>query len=448
MSFTESFASTAQSVMAFGVDSAAVAALPDNALLAAHSLLTEHRRHSDVYAAFIAGEIERRSSREAGYSGLAQRSGFGSTEAMLQTLSPVTKVEAKRLVSAGILMASTLPTLWESALASTLAAGSLSIAAVDAIRRGLGPVADAAPAADLLAECERLITRAPSVSVDELTREARSARDRLDEAGISRREKQSRDNRYLKRWVRDDGMYQGSFLLDPEGGQHVFTALDAIIAPRRGVRFVDATAAARADAIVADPRTNDQLLADAFVEMVRLAVDADPSTLFGTRRPAVRVVVTEQALSTPDGHGFIEGDSQPVSRSTVDRFICDTGFIGIKFDRKHQVIDLGRTQRLFSDNQRLVISVRDGGCIFLDCTRPPSASEVHHINEWVRDGGLTNVADGVLLCRHHHMLLHNNHWRIIRLDDGYWLKPPRSQDPEQKLRRLVSKSALFAELRT
>jgi Domain of unknown function (DUF222) len=448
MSFTESFASTAQSVADLGMDASALAALPDDALLAAHSLLSDHRRHADIYAAFIAGEIERRSSREAGYSGLAQRKGFGSAEALLQTLSSVTRVEAKRLVTAGVLMASVPTALWESALSAALLSGALSIAAADVIRRGLGPVADAAPAADLLTESKRLIARVPSLSVDELAREARSARDRIDEAGIARREKQRRDNRYFKRWVRDDGMYQGSFLLDPEGGQRVFSALDAIVAPRRGVRFVDETAMAHADAILTDPRTDDQLLADALVDMVRLAVDADPGTIFGKNRPAVRVVVTEQTLSAPGGHGFIEGDSQPVSRSTVDRFICDTGFIGVKFDRKHQVIDLGRTQRLFSENQRLAISVRDGGCIFLHCTKPASASEVHHINEWSRDHGLTNVADGVLLCRHHHMLLHNNHWRIIRNDNEYWLKPPKSKDPDQRLLRLSSKSALFAELRT
>lgn len=78
MPFTESFASTAESVVALGTDASALAALPDDALLAAHSLLVDHRRHADLYAAFLAGEIERRSSRDAGYSGLAQSKGFGS----------------------------------------------------------------------------------------------------------------------------------------------------------------------------------------------------------------------------------------------------------------------------------------------------------------------------------------------------------------------------------
>ncbi len=454
MSLTESFAHTAQSVVALGlVDAPSLATLSDDSLLAAHSVLTEHRRHADSLAARLAGELKRRSSRDAGYSGLAQRKGFGSTEAMLQSLSPVSRIEATQLVRAGTLMASPPATLWESAIATALTSGSLAVAAAEAIRCGLSPVADSAPASDLLAECARLLERVALVSLDELRREARAARDRLDEAGIARREKQRRDNRYLKRWIRDDGMYQGAFLLDPEAGLHVFTALDAIIAPRRGVRFVDAatdastgnTADSTDASAVDDSRTRDQRLADALVDLVRLAVDADPGTLFGLRRPAVRVVVTEATLETAGGHGFLEGDAQPISRATIDRFVCDTGMIGIKFDRRQQIIDLGRTQRLFSATQRLAISVRDGGCIFPGCTKPPAGCEVHHITQW-RNGGRTDARDGVLLCRHHHMLLHNNHWQILRDRDQYWLKPPRSEDLQQHLRPLSTKSPLMREL--
>ncbi len=455
MSLTESFAHTAQSVVALGlVDAPALAALSDDSLLAAHAVLTEHRRHADSLAARLAGELERRSSRDSGYSGLAQRKGFGSTDAMLQSLSPVSRSEATQLVRAGVLMSTPPTTLWESAIATALTSGSLAVAAAEAIRCGLSPIADSAPASDLLAACERLLERVPLVSLDELRREARAARDRLDEAGIARREKERFDSRYLKRWVRDDGMYQGAFLLDPESGLHVFGALDAILAPRRSVRFVDTAtgpstrnaADSRDDSVETDTRTRDQRQADALVDIVRLAVDADTGTLFGLRRPAVRVVVTEATLEAAGGDGFLEGDAQPVSRETVDRFVCDTGMIGIKFDRRHQIIDLGRTQRLFSSPQRLAISVRDGGCIFPSCSKPPSGCEAHHITEW-RNGGRTDARDGVLLCRHHHMLVHNNHWQILRDDDDqYWLKPPRSEDPRQQLRPLDTKSPLMREL--
>ena len=447
MSLTASFASTATAVVALELaDAAALAALTDDTLLAAHALLTDHRRHAETVAAHLAAEIARRSSRDDGYAGLAQRHGFGSASGLLQNLSPVTATEATQLIAAGSLMAEPPSTLWEGALADALTSGLVSVAGADAIRRGLAPVADTASADELLAECRRLLARVTEVSIDELRREARSARDRIDEAGIARREKQRRDLRYLKRWIRDDGMYQGAFLLDPEAGLHLFTALDSIIAPRRGVRFVDAAAQAQADAVLADPRTDDQLLADALADMVRLAVDADPGALFGTRRPAVRVLVTEDTLRTNGGHGFLEGDAQPVSRNTVDRYLCDTGMMGIKFDRRGQVLDLGRTQRLFTEAQRLAISVRDGGCLFPRCTRPPASCEVHHITPWSR-GGSTDAADGVMMCRHHHMLLHNNQWSIHRDRHRYWLTPPPTHGADRRPMPLATKSLIMRELK-
>ena len=90
MAITEMFATTAQAVCALElVDAASITSLEEDALLAAHALITEHRRHADTLAARFAAELHRRSSRNAGHSGLAQRKGFGSTETMLQTLSPV-----------------------------------------------------------------------------------------------------------------------------------------------------------------------------------------------------------------------------------------------------------------------------------------------------------------------------------------------------------------------
>jgi len=402
----DTFADTARAVEAVVRDASV---LGDDELLAAIRVVANHRKHTDLIAARLASELARRSTRHAGHSGLAQRQGFGGAESFLQSVTPLTRAEATQLVRAGALMAAAEPLpLWQRLLSDGLNSGRLSVPAADPIRAGLDQVGESAPAVELLAACQRLLDRAPHLSVDELRREARAARDRLDQAGISRRECRRRDLRYLKRWVRDDGMYQGTFLLDPESGQHVFSALDAITAPRREVRFSESIPV---DGGV-DSRTDEQILADALVDVVRLAVDADPGTLFGSRRPAVRVVVTESTLAGPGGHGYFEGEPQPVSRDTVDRYLCDTGMLGIKFDRRQKILDLGRTQRLFSEPQRITISVHDG----------------------------------LLLCRHHHLLLHNNHWRIVRDDDGYWLIPPLSIDPAQVRRRLRSKSALMREI--
>ncbi|MEP6482771.1 MAG: HNH endonuclease signature motif containing protein [Rhodoglobus sp.] len=42
--------------------------------------------------------------------------------------------------------------------------------------------------------------------------------------------------------------------------------------------------------------------------------------------------------------------------------------------------------------------MRDGGCRFPGCDRPPSWCEAHHIVPWSH-GGRTDLADGLLLCR-------------------------------------------------
>src|SRR3990170_997063 len=205
----------------------------------------------------------------------------------------------------------------------------------------------------------------------------------------------------------------------------VAAAFENILIPRRGgPRFVEKAEKARAETLLNDPRTTEQIAADAFADIVRVAVDADPGTLFGSRRPAVRVVVTEHNLTTRTGYGQIEGHPDPVSAATVERLVCDTGLIAVKFDDNGQCINVGRNQRLFTERQRIGLAVRDGGCRFPGCDRPPAWCEAHHIDLWHRDTGKTDLADGILLCRRHHMLLHNNHWDIIRIGGGYWLRPP------------------------
>jgi hypothetical protein len=68
------------------------------------------------------------------------------------------------------------------------------------------------------------------------------------------------------------------------------------------------------------------------------------------------------------------------------------------------------------------------------------------VEQWVRDGGSTNVADGILLCRHHHLLIHNNGWEITRKGSDYWLVPPPDIDPAQSPIPMPSKSSAARDL--
>jgi hypothetical protein len=92
--------------------------------------------------------------------------------------------------------------------------------------------------------------------------------------------------------------------------------------------------------------------------------------------------------------------------------------VPILFDRDGQVVNVGRDHRLFTHRQRIGLAARDGGCVWPGCDRPPSWCEAHHIDEWDAHHGHTNIADGVLLCRFHHLLVHDRGWRIHRTTTG------------------------------
>ena len=73
--------------------------------------------------------------------------------------------------------------------------------------------------------------------------------------------------------------------------------------------------------------------------------------------------------------------------------------------------------------------------------------EAHHIIRW-RDGGRTDVANGVLLCRRYQMLLHDHGGQIVRDCTEYFMtrgeKTPGRAARERF--RLESKNALYRKL--
>ena len=142
--------------------------------------------------------------------------------------------------------------------------------------------------------------------------------------------------------------------------------------------------------------------------------------VLGAARPAVRIHVARDEVA-------IEGHSTRLSAATAHRYACAAGIVPILFERD-QVLDLGRTRRLFTPRQRIALAARDGGCRFPGCDRPPTWCEAHHIRPWSR-GGPTDLRDGVLLCRHHHLLVHDNGWEVTRTGDRYALVPPANIDP-------------------
>ncbi|MCU1422912.1 MAG: endonuclease [Microbacteriaceae bacterium] len=414
------------------------AALPDGELLGYHQRFAELRRAVDVGLAETAALIAYRSRPELGYDGLAQRTGARTPELLIQKVSGVGRREASTMVQVGALMDDATDPRdsapkpgWQVALGDAVRAQKLSTEAARLIAGALSGLD--LPEEVLLDAATGLLRDAGSLTESQLAARARQARDHLDEAGVADREEALRERRCLHLYPQPDGTTRISGVLDPENAAHMVAAIDAATSPRRGgPRFVDPAANERAQRLLDDPRTTPQIALDALVDLVKLGVAGDSAHIVGTHKPTVRLHFTARDLDRRAGAAHLEGQSASVSIATAERYLCADGFVPILFeDDGDRVLNLGRSQRLFSPRQRIALEARDGGCRFPDCDRPPSWTEAHHINEWDRDHGRTDVADGILLCRHHHLLIHNNGWRVTRTDADCFVVPPRSQDSDQ-----------------
>jgi hypothetical protein len=99
---------------------------------------------------------------------------------------------------------------------------------------------------------------------------------------------------------------------------------------------------------------------------------------------------------------------------------------------------------VFTARQRRAMAVRDGGCLWPGCTRPPGECEAHHDNPWGESplNHKTETKDGILLCKFHHLNVHNNGARVTRQGSVYFLHwPGRAPVP------LSSKSGVMTQLR-
>ena len=410
----------------------------DAQLVEVQQVYARIRRAVDLGLAHCAGIVAHRSRPELGYDGLAQRTGARTPEQFVQQVTGVSRREAGTLVRVGALMdaATALPgsptvSPWLRVVNDAIAARALSTGAVDIIRGALTGL----EAGDevLLGAANELIREALVLSEEKLATRARQVRDRLDEAGVADREEALRKRRCLNLYPQPDGTMRISGILDPESAAHVVAAIDAATSPRRGgPRFVDPASKDRVQRLMDDPRTTPQIALDALVDLVKLGVAGDSAHIVGAHKPTVRLHVTARDLDRRAGAAQFEGQTASVSLATAERFACADGFVPILFDKDgDRVMNVGRDERLFTHRQRVGLAARDGGCRFPDCDRPPSWTEAHHINEWDRDHGRTDIADGVLLCRHHHMLVHNNGWQVTRTGIDYFVVPPRSLDAEQ-----------------
>jgi hypothetical protein len=185
-------------------------------------------------------------------------------------------------------------------------------------------------------------------------------------------------------------------LLDREGAAHLRAALDPLTAPCPGSE--------------PDPRTPQQRRADALVEVCRRLLTTKSLPDSGGGRPQLVVTMDYDRLRAGVAAGTLDDGGQ-VSPAIVRRMACDAGVIPATLKGAGQVLDMGRERRLFSGHLRRALVVRDRGCSFPGCDRPPRWCQGHHVRHWI-DGGRTALSNAVLLCGFHHRLIHHSDWEV------------------------------------
>jgi len=153
----------------------------------------------------------------------------------------------------------------------------------------------------------------------------------------------------------------------------------------------------------------DQRLCDAFLLTLRSAVSGRHAS-----RGAPHLLVAHVPLAAlTDDRSELAGQLERgglVSRETVRRIACDaTITIAIDDDVGHTMFE-GRQRRDPTDALRRELRRRDQDCRFPGCGNAIFTTP-HHIKEW-HAGGCTDLDNLVLLCVHHHHLVHSGGWRM------------------------------------
>lgn len=123
------------------------------------------------------------------------------------------------------------------------------------------------------------------------------------------------------------------------------------------------------------------------------------------------------AGTVPSGPDTDPCAGETITAAQARRLACNARLVPAVLGGESEVLDLGRTQRLFSPAQRRALLLRDRTCRAEGCDIPGTWAEAHHWISWA-SGGLTDLDDGVLLCSHHHHRVHDPDHVVERLING------------------------------
>jgi hypothetical protein len=315
-------------------------------------------------------------------------------------------------------------------------------AQADAIVSALERVPAHVPTDDRDAAERELVKLAAHLSPTELRQAGNKMRDILDTDGPEPEELKAYDRESLTLMPADRGVKFRGYLAAENA--EVLRAL--IHAGARPHKTIDGAP---------DPRPRDKRQADALTTALTSAAGAlepspptaaryaDDSTgrTSPTAGPKAHLTVTidfeDLKAATADASGqLVYGDG--LSAATVRRLACDAKIIPLVLGSNSEPLDVGRSERLVTRAMRRALNARDKGCAV--CGAPPIMCDAHHLISWI-DGGETKVSNLALLCRRHHVDLHQGHWTITLTNGKVHVSRPTWSTPHQLHHRRPPHSA-------
>lgn len=290
-----------------------------------------------------------------------------------------------------------------------LGAGDVSAGHVDAIANTTRSLDDELLAEFLAAE-DDLLACATAQGVDVFERGCRELAKHLVAQSHTKSdadeldEQRKRSN--VKRWVdKQTGMCHTHLELDPVRDRALWAAIDTA---RATLRQHDG-----------NRRTPwPQLEVDAVIAAIGGS---------GDRVPEITVLVDHHTLL--DGlheHSVCETDNGialPVS--TVRRLCCDAEILPVVLNGDSQALDVGRSARTATRNQRRALRAMHRTCAHPECTVTFEACRIHHVIPWLQPAGDTDIDNLLPLCQTHHHTVHEGGWGLTMTPDraATWTRP-------------------------
>ena len=210
----------------------------------------------------------------------------------------------------------------------------------------------------------------------------------------------------------DDGMWHLRGKFDFLTGRQLSGALQAAVRSMR--RRHDDN---QSDSSDEDAPTQAQFTADALWELV---LGTGPA-----RRAATNLIVVADYDTVDDRLANPRlDDGTPLSAQMLVEHAIDARVLPAMFNADWSQLALGRTRNA-NDAQRLILAVRDGGCI--GCRLTSEHTQAHHIDHY-GNGGLTDIPNLASMCQPCHRNLHTRGHKIHTPLNGR----PRLQSPEPR----------------